>query len=61
MEYFAPEVQNGESFARMSVPAVHQEVQYWSSAVVVYVLGAFPPYSVMNRYDASGRTIRLTR
>lgn len=48
--FFTLEVQNGEVFARLSMPDVQKEVQYWSNAVVVYVLGANPPFLVMNGY-----------
>lgn len=50
LEYFAPEEKDGEKFTRISVPEVKKDTQYWHNLVVVYVLGVFPPFPVMNGY-----------
>lgn len=50
LKYFALKVKDEETYVRMSVPEVHKEIEYWSNTVVVYVLGAYPPFHVMNGY-----------
>lgn len=44
------EVLNGTSIARITVAYTKSKVNYWSNAVYAQVLGANPPYVVMNGY-----------
>lgn len=50
VEFYAPEVKDGEVYARLSLPDVRKEIDYWGNAVVVSVLGVFPSFHVMNGY-----------
>lgn len=40
----------GKTIGIIEAEDVKSEVDYWSTAIVCYVLGANPPYAVMNGY-----------
>lgn len=50
LHYVPPEVVNGDSVARFTKEDTQSEIDYWSTAVYGHILGASPPFSVMNGY-----------
>lgn len=50
LQYYEPELRDGERIARLSASDVKAQVHYWQNAVVCYVLGMNPPFHVMNGY-----------
>lgn len=50
LRYVEPEVCNGIALARITKADVQSEIEYWSSVVYCHILGANPPYAVVNGY-----------
>lgn len=50
LEYVAPLNENGIEFCIIEDKDITSEVEYWKNSVVVYVLGANPPYHVRTSY-----------
>ncbi|KAG8381052.1 hypothetical protein BUALT_Bualt06G0081600 [Buddleja alternifolia] len=50
LSYMKPDNINGQNIGRISTEDIQSEVDYWSSAVMFYVMGANPPYQVINGY-----------
>lgn len=50
LEYTPPLCENGIEFCTIEEEDIQSEIEYWRNSVVVYVLGANPPYHVMSGY-----------
>lgn len=47
LEYVSPMKENGIEFCVIEEKDIKSEIEYWANSVVVYVLGANPPFHVM--------------
>lgn len=50
LQYIEPEVQEGVAISRITREEVQSEVDFWSTAVYCHILGANPPYAVVNGF-----------
>ncbi|KAF3681641.1 hypothetical protein FXO37_02819 [Capsicum annuum] len=50
LEFVAPAKQGDSKFCEIEVEDINTEIEFWKHAIVCYVLGAHPPFSVMNGY-----------
>lgn len=50
LEYVAPDLFDKSSISEIELEDISTEVAYWKNAIVCYVLGAYPPFTVMNGY-----------
>ncbi|KAM3232111.1 hypothetical protein P3S67_009337 [Capsicum chacoense] len=50
LEFVAPEKQGEEEICEIDVEDISSEIKYWKHAIVCYVLGAHPPFLVINGY-----------
>lgn len=50
MHYVELEESNGKLISRITKDLIHPEVEYWSTAVYCSLLGANPPFAIMNGY-----------
>lgn len=50
LRYIEPEVHNGVAVARITSADVSMEIAYWETSVYCHILGAQPPFSVVNGY-----------
>nr|XP_016478301.1 PREDICTED: uncharacterized protein LOC107799673 [Nicotiana tabacum] len=50
LEYVRPEIEGDKLIEEIDAEDIESEIEYWKNAVVCYVLGAYPPFSVLNSY-----------
>uniref|UniRef100_A0A494G8D0 DUF4283 domain-containing protein n=1 Tax=Solanum lycopersicum TaxID=4081 RepID=A0A494G8D0_SOLLC len=50
LNYFPPQIVNGETMVQLEGKEVQDEEAKWKCALIAYVVGEFPGYNVMNRY-----------
>lgn len=50
LKYMEPMKNQEQQIGRIDVDDVKSEIDYWSSSLVCYALGANPPFAVMNGY-----------
>ncbi|KAK6791362.1 hypothetical protein RDI58_010443 [Solanum bulbocastanum] len=50
LEFVAPEIQGKSVECEIGIEDISSEIAYWRNSVVCYVLGAHPPFSILNGY-----------
>ncbi|KAH0723425.1 hypothetical protein KY285_005978 [Solanum tuberosum] len=50
LEYVAPSKDGEEQLVEIELDDIRSEIKFWGNAVVCYVLGAYPPFQVIQGY-----------
>lgn len=50
LEFISPKVHGDATMCEIEIEDISSEIEYWKNTVVCYVLGAFPPFNVLNGY-----------
>lgn len=50
LEYVAPEIHGETPVIDIELDDISSEIKFWKNSVICYVLGAHPPFAVINGY-----------
>lgn len=50
LEFVNPTTMGGQKTVEIEDDDIVTEIEYWSNAIVCYLLGAHPPFAVLNGY-----------